>query len=146
MECNAEGMPTRAVYGQAIFVTVILLGTSLLPAVEYIYNILVNITALTGMIPYVLLFAAYIKLRSDRPDEVRPYAMCRNTQSAVVIATIALIACALSVVLSAAPAMKTQADNLAYEAELIGGGMLVVLLGLFIWRVSQPRRLQARQE
>lgn len=146
MECNAEGMPTRAVYGQAVFVTVILLGTSLLPAVGYIYNILVSITALTGMIPYVLLFSAYIRLRSTRPDEVRPYAMCRNTKSAVVIATIALIACALSVVLSAAPAMKTQEDNLAYEAELIGGGMLVVLLGLFIWRVSQPRRLQARQE
>mgnify|MGYP003081374571 FL=1 len=85
-QTNSHNIPEKAVYLQAVIVTVIILGTQFIPTVDAIYNVLVTMTALTALFPYVLLFMAYIKLRKTRPDEERPYEVSKNVNTAVSVA------------------------------------------------------------
>ena len=130
---NSHNIPVKAVYLQAAIVTVIILATQLIPSVDAIYNVLVTMTALTALFPYVLLFTSYIKLRKSRPDEVRPYEMSKNTSTAVSLATMVLVVTALGIILSAAPVMKTLEDNIIYEVQMIGGAVVIIVTGLALW-------------
>ncbi|APC80178.1 TPA: APC family permease [Clostridium botulinum] len=130
---NEHNIPVQAVILQAVIVSIILLTTTLLPSVDAIYNVLVTMTALTSLFPYVLLFRSYIKLRQDRPNEVRPYEMSKNNRKAIFIANMVLIISVIGIVLSAAPVMPTLGENIVYELEMIGGAILVIGIGLWKW-------------
>ena len=130
---NSRNIPERAVYLQAILVTVIILAFQFIPSVDAIYNVLVTMTALTALFPYVLLFMSYIKLRKTRPDEERPYEISKNTGTAVSVAILVLIVTVIGIICSAAPVMPTWEDNLIYEAEMIFGAVVVIGAGLGLW-------------
>lgn len=130
---NSRNIPERAVYLQAILVTVIILAFQFIPSVDAIYNVLVTMTALTALFPYVLLFMSYIKLRKTRPDEERPYEISKNTGTAVSVATLVLIVTVIGIICSTAPVMPTWEDNLIYEAEMIFGAVVVIGAGLGLW-------------
>ncbi|GAA0744836.1 APC family permease [Clostridium oceanicum] len=131
---NDHNIPVKAVYLQAIIVSAILLITTLLPSVDAIYNVLVTMTALTALFPYVLLFKSYIKLRKTRPNEKRPYEMSKNNGKAIAIANMVLIVCIIGIVCSAAPVMPSLGENIWYEVQMIGGGLIVIFAGLLIWK------------
>ncbi|HBE9905850.1 TPA: amino acid permease [Clostridioides difficile] len=133
VEVNEHKIPSKAVILQAIIVTIILLVTTLMPSVDAIYNVLVTMTALTALFPYVLLYASYIKLRKERPDEIRPYTMAKSTSTCLGLAKMVLVVTVVGILLSAAPVMPTFAENVIYEIEMIGGGLLVILSGLWLW-------------
>jgi amino acid transporter len=130
---NEHNIPVKAVYLQAIIVTVILLTMNLLPSVDTIYNVLITMTALTALFPYVLLFTAYIKLRKTRPSEIRPYEISKNNSTAISIAYMVLVVVMLGIVFSAAPVMKSLKGNILYEVQMIGGALVVIVSGLIIW-------------
>lgn len=130
---NDANIPVNAVVFQAGLVSITLLATNLLPSVDAIYNVLVTMTALTALFPYVILFASYIKLRKTRLNEVRPYQLAKNNSKAISIAYMVLTITVLGIVLSAAPVMPTFKENLIYEIQMIGGGVLVIGMGLMIW-------------
>ncbi|CAB1239132.1 Amino acid permease [Clostridiaceae bacterium BL-3] len=132
-EVNEHNIPTKAVYLQAAIVTVILLATSLLPSVDTIYNVLVTMTALTALFPYVLLLTSYIRLRKTRPNEERPYEISKKNSRAVNIAYVVLVVVSLGIVLSATPVMPSLKENIIYEVEMIGGALIVIFSGIAIW-------------
>ncbi|MBU3189919.1 amino acid permease [Clostridium bowmanii] len=132
-EVNEHNIPEVAVYLQATIVTVILLAINLLPSVDTIYNVLLTMTALTALFPYVLLFTAYIKLRKTRPNEVRPYELSRNNNTSIRIAHMVLVVVIIGIVLSAAPVMPSLKENIIYEIEMIGGALVVIFSGIVIW-------------
>ena len=47
-----------------------------------------------------------------------------------------LAICAVAIVCSALPVMGNIRDNIIYEVEMIGGGLLVILSGLWLWKRS----------
>ena len=130
---NSHNIPERAVYLQAVLVTVIILALQFIPSVDAIYNVLVTMTALTALFPYVLLFMSYIRLRKTRPNEERPFEMSNNNGTAVTIASVVLGVTILGIICSAAPVMPTFEDNLIYEAEMIFGAVVVIGVGLGLW-------------
>lgn len=130
---NEHNIPTKAVYLQAIIVTIVVLATSLLPSVDSIYNILITMTALTALFPYVFLFASYIKLRQTRPNEIRPYELAKNNSTAIAIAMVVYATVLLGIILSAAPVMPTLKENIVYESEMIIGALVVIFSGNIIW-------------
>lgn len=132
-EVNQHNIPVKAVYLQAVIVTVILLAINLLPSVDTIYNVLVTMTALTALFPYVLLFTAYIKLRKTRPNEERPYELSKNNNTSIRIAYMVLVVVIMGIVLSAAPVMPSLKENIIYEVEMIGGALVVIFSGIAIW-------------
>ena len=70
--------PEKAILFQAILVSLLLAGVAVFPAVETIYNVLITMTALTSLFPYVLLFAAYIKIKRKKVDKPGLYQMTKN--------------------------------------------------------------------
>ena len=56
---NEYNVPANAVMFQSALVSLILIATTLMPNVDTIYNILVTMTALTSLFPYVLLFYSF---------------------------------------------------------------------------------------
>ena len=130
---NSHNIPERAVYLQAVLVTVIILALQFIPSVDAIYNVLVTMTALTALFPYVLLFMSYIRLRKTRPNEDRPFEVSNNNGTAVTVASVVLGVTILGIICSAAPVMPTFEDNLIYEAEMIFGAVVVIGVGLGLW-------------
>lgn len=133
---NEYGIPQKAVILQAVIVTVLLLATSLLPGVNTIYNVLVTMTALTSLFPYILLFLAYIRFKKQKKESKDLYAMTQNKRLGVGLAWMELCVCTVAILMSAFPVMGSLKDNIIYEIEMIGGGILVILSGLYIWKRS----------
>lgn len=133
-EVNEYNVPSKAVMFQCIIVSLILIMTTLMPNVDTIYNILVTMTALTSLFPYILLFLSYIKLRKEQQGINRSYTMTKNNLLAINIGRFLLIVTVIGVILTTTPVMSTLRDNIIYEIEMIGGGVLVILSGLTIWK------------
>ena len=131
---NKYNIPSNAVIVQAIIVSLLLVGTNLLPSVDNIYNVLVTMTALTALFPYVLLFTSYIRLRKTRPNEERPYSIAKSDSVCINIARMVLVVTVVGILFSTAPVMETLKDNIIYEIEMIGGGLFVIITGLMLWK------------
>ena len=62
--------------------------------------------------------------------------MTRNEKWGICLGYMELVICVIAIVCSALPVMTTTKENIIYETELIGGGLLVILSGLWIWNRS----------
>ena len=93
-------------------------------------------TALTSLFPYVLLYLAYIKIKKQKKEEEGLYVMTKSRSLGVAIGWIELVVCVASIAASAFPVMGNMHDNIVYEIEMIGGGLLVLLSGLYLWKRS----------
>ena len=133
---NEHGIPTKAVIFQAILVSTLLIGVSYLPGVEVIYNTLVTMTALTTLFPYVFLFLAYGKIKREKEDLDGLYVMTKNKKLAAVVTYSVFALCVFAIICAALPIMGNTHDNIIYEAEMIGGSVLIVASGLLIWKRS----------
>ena len=133
---NEHGIPTKAVIFQAILVYTLLIGVSYLPGVEVIYNTLVTMTALTTLFPYVFLFLAYGKIKREKEDLAGLYVMTKNKKLAAVVTYSVFALCVFAIICAALPIMGNTHDNIIYEAEMIGGSVLIVASGLLIWKRS----------
>lgn len=136
---NENDIPANAVYAQAILVTIILVLTNLMPSVDAVYNVLITMTALASLFPYVLLYASYIKLRKERPDLERPYKMVKSDKTAINIARFLLVITLIGLFLTAAPVMETFSENVIYEIEMVGGSIIIIISGLLMWRRREKR-------
>ncbi|HLR21000.1 MAG TPA: amino acid permease [Tissierellaceae bacterium] len=130
---NKYDIPASTVILQAILVSFILLVTNLLPSVDAIYNVLVTMTALTSLFPYIMLYFAYIKLRKENPNKERPFQLSKNDGTAIGLSRMLLVITSLGIVFSAAPVMDTFKENLIYEIQMIGGALIIIVAGLAIW-------------
>lgn len=134
---NENGIPEKAILFQTVLVTILLGGVALFPAVETIYNVLITMTALVALFPYILLFLAYIKIKREKKETENGYVMTNNKKLAIGLGYMDLIICIIAAVCTALPVMETFRDNLIYEAEMIGGGFLVIISGLLLWKRSK---------
>ena len=103
---------------------------------EVIYNTLVTMTALTTLFPYVFLFLAYGKIKREKEDLDGLYVMTKNKKLAAVVTYSVFALCVFAIICAALPIMGNTHDNIIYEAEMIGGSVLIVASGLLIWKRS----------
>ncbi|WP_300278324.1 APC family permease [Peptacetobacter sp.] len=131
---NSVGIPEKAVILQTVIVSLLLIATAVMPGVDIIYNILVTMTALTALLPYVLLLISYIKIRkASKNDNYNGYEMSKSNKVCIGIGYETLVLCVMGILFSCAPVMGTFRDNIIYEIEMIGGGLIVIISGLIIW-------------
>ncbi len=136
---NSHGIPERAVLFQTILVTIIMILTEFLPGVDIIYNILVTMTSLVSLFPYVMLIFAYIKLKKTHPNVDKQFSMAKKNSTCIWISYMTLIVTIAGVVLSLVPIMDTLMANIWYEIELIGGSILFVSMGFWLWNNYEKR-------
>lgn len=143
-EMNEVGIPKKAVYLQTAIVAMLLIATSLFPGVDAIYNILVTMTALTALFPYVILILAYIRIKKKDMIKEPVYVFNDNKNICINIARMVLFLCVVGIVFTCSPIMGSFKLNLIYEIEMIGGGVLVTLSGLLIWNKYEKRQIEAK--
>ncbi|MGE5707265.1 MAG: APC family permease [Bacteroidota bacterium] len=133
---NEEGAPQNAMLIQAVLITFIVLGTSLLPTVDRIYQVLILMTTITYFLPYLLMFAAFLRLREQYPSVPRPYRVPGGKLSARTVAFVGISSVVLAIVLAFVPPadVRTTAELLVYEGAIAGGPLLLGVLGFWLYR------------
>jgi hypothetical protein len=97
---------------------------------------MVNLTILVYFLPYLYLFAAFLRLRSmdrDLPRDENAITLPGGTVGAWLIAGSGLFATAIAMALLLIPPAGTT-NILNYEVNLIGQAALLIGVGLFFYR------------
>jgi glutamate:GABA antiporter len=105
-------------------------------SVQEAYDILVNLTILIYFVPYLYLFAALVRLRTDAgtagADEMR---VPGGTLGLWLIAATGFIATAVSLALTFVP--PPGSDALSYEANLLLQAAVIVGVGALLYKLAQ---------
>jgi amino acid transporter len=127
------------VYGLAGIVTAILgqAGTSVRGA----YDVLVSMTIVTTFLPFLLLFAALIRL--VRRGVITHYPLPGGAPIAVALAVIGFASTALTIVLSSIPSLEEANKPLAV-AKVLLSTLAVILSGLAVFAIGRRRKILAR--
>jgi amino acid transporter len=127
--------PDYAYYLTGIISTLLLIGNAI-PAetVASIFWTLFALSSLIFLLPYLLLFPSFLKLRYKRPEVARPYKLPGGMSLAWISAILGEIFIAMACVFFFMPPEEIK-DVFLYEAELIGGTAAVLIIGylLYIW-------------
>ncbi|MBF0367807.1 MAG: amino acid permease [Oligoflexia bacterium] len=132
---NQHGMPQNIIIMQAVFISFIVLITSLMPSVEAFYQLLIVMTTLTSFIPYLLLFSTFLKLRKEKPSVPRPCKVPGGRGGALLIGTMGILAVLLAIILPFIPAQEFQSSReiLIYELQIILGPFIFGVMGNAIY-------------
>jgi glutamate:GABA antiporter len=127
------------VYGLAGIVTAILgqAGTSVRGA----YDVLVSMTIVTTFLPFLLLFAALIRL--VRRGTITHYPLPGGAPIAVALAVIGFASTALTIVLSTIPSLEEANKPLAV-AKVLLSTLAVILTGIAVFSIGRRRKILAR--
>lgn len=125
---NKHGMPSRLMYLQMAFMTLIAFLCFLIPNIEGFVVLITQAITILYMMYYVLMFVSFLKLRRDQPNRPRLFRVPGGTVGAWVVAGIGLLACAFGIVLAIIPP--------AQVAEEVGSPVTYVVVILAIILVT----------
>lgn len=135
-----QAIATTALFLVSLFLTVGGGETSLQAA----YDIMVNLTILVYFIPYLYLFAAFIRLRTidrDMPTDENAIRLPGGTAGAWAVAGCGLLATFVALGLIFVPPPGTE-NALNYEANLFGQAAVILGIGMAFY-ISSRRRASA---
>jgi amino acid transporter len=139
--------PWVSLVAQALVATVIFIASIFLSfgggrtSVQEAYDILVNLTILIYFVPYLYLFAAFLRLRGTTGDEPAGPGLRipGGVPGAWLVSGCGFLATSVAVVLVFIP--PTGTESVAnYEANLAGQALAIVGLGLGLYAWSRRRR------
>jgi amino acid transporter len=122
-----QGLAATALFLTSVFVSLGGGETSL----QETYDIMVNLTILVYFVPYLYLFAAYLRLRTEATKAATAWAA----------AGCGFLATFISIALVFVPPTGTE-NVLNYEANVVGQSVLLLIVGLGLYWIS-ARRLGA---
>jgi amino acid transporter len=127
------------VYGLAGIVVAILgqAGTSVRGA----YDVLVSLTVVTTFLPFLLLFAALIRLALR--GSIGRYPLPGGAPVAIALAAVGFFATAATIVLSAIPSPDDANPPLAF-AKVVLSTAAIIVTGLVVFAVGRRRKIPAR--
>lgn len=119
---NSEGVPTGAVFVQAIIVSILSMAFVLMPTVNSSFFILSIITAQHALIVYIILFAAAIKLHYHKRNVKRSYKIPGGSFGISLVAGSGITIAALAIMAGFIPPINVYFYNiLTYELLLVLG-------------------------
>ncbi len=123
---NKHGMPSRLMYLQMAFMTLIAFLCFLIPNIEGFVVLITQAITILYMMYYVLMFVSFLKLRHDQPNRPRLFKVPGGNVGAWLVAGIGLLACVFGIVLAIIPP--------AQVAEEVGSPVtyVVVILAIIV--------------
>lgn len=100
---NKHGMPSRLMYMQMGFMTVVAFLCFLIPNIEGFVILITQAITILYMMYYVLMFVSFLKLRHDQPNRPRMFKVPGGKVGAIVVAGVGLLACIFGIVLAIIP-------------------------------------------
>jgi glutamate:GABA antiporter len=137
--------PHVALIVQAIATTVLFLASVFVSigggktTIQEAYDIMVNLTILVYFLPYLYLFAAFIRLRTidkSMPQDDNTIVLPGGALGAWVIAGCGLLATLISMGLVFVPPAGTQ-NVVNYEANLIGQAVVLIAIGMALYLTAK---------
>ena len=125
---NKHGMPSRLMYLQMAFMTLIAFLCFLIPNIEGFVVLITQAITILYMMYYVLMFVSFLKLRHDQPNRPRLFRVPGGNVGAWLVAGIGLLACFFGIVLAIIPP--------AQVAEEVGSPVTYVVVILAIILVT----------
>ncbi|MGR3973221.1 MAG: amino acid permease [Candidatus Rhabdochlamydia sp.] len=136
---NRYGMPSRLLLLQAVIVTALSLIFLFMPSINSAYWMLTVMVAQAYLLMYLLMFAAAIALRYQKPDVKRAYQIPGGKIGIWIVAGIGISSSLLTLFIGFLPPEKIPMGNpLLYITVLIGGIILFCLAPLLIYQFKRP--------
>lgn len=123
---NKHGMPSRLMYMQMGFMTIVAFLCFLIPNIEGFVILITQSITILYMMYYVLMFISFLKLRHDQPNRPRLFKVPGGNVGAWLVAGLGLLACFFGIVLAIIPP--------AQVAEEVGSPVtyVVVILAIIV--------------
>ncbi|HKN47639.1 MAG TPA: APC family permease, partial [Candidatus Polarisedimenticolia bacterium] len=134
--------PHVSLWAQAAVILVCILLSQAGTTVKGAYDILVSMTVISLLLPFLLLFAAAIRVQREPagPEVIR---VPGGRPAAIVVASVGLLTTAVAIVLSVFPPADTPRPGTAI-AKVVGLTILNVGAGVVIYGVGRRRRSAGR--
>lgn len=116
--------------------------------VQEAYDIMVNLTILVYFVPYLYLFAAFVRLRKayrDEPGSRDAITLPGGTAGGWAVAACGLFATMVAMALVFIPPTGTE-NLMNYEVNLIGQAAMLLLVGMTLYRVGGRRGRPSRAD
>ncbi|HIJ36204.1 MAG TPA: amino acid permease [Deltaproteobacteria bacterium] len=137
--CNENRVPVAILWVQAFIVTGLVLVFLLMPTINSAYWILTALTAQIYLIMYILLFVAGIVLRYKEPDTPRPFRVPFGNAGMWFLGILGMIGAIFTLFIGFLPPSQINEGNLYfYEAFLIAGMLVMILLPTLIYALRKP--------
>lgn len=133
---NKNGMPSNAILIQSAIISVVIIFTASMPTVNTFYEILVLMATITYFVPYLFMFASFLKLRKTAPEVKRPFKVPGGPSLAYFITYAGIAAVLLAIVLPFVVSPEDIRDPghiIVYRAELIFGVIIFAAIGYLIY-------------
>ena len=140
---NKHGMPSRLMYLQMGFMTLIAFLCFLIPNIEGFVILITQAITILYMLYYVLMFISFLKLRHDQPNRPRGFRVPGGQVGAYIVAGLGLASCLFGIVLAIIPPEQV-AKEVGSPAIYVGVilAIIVVVLGVCFALYSVSRKHQ----
>ena len=124
---NKYDSPQNATIFMGIIVSIIVIITNILPSVSNMYQILILMTSILYFIPYIVLCVAFVKLKNETKIK---------TPITYLLSGLVLLSTLLAILFSFQPPsnLKTTADIIIYESEMIFGALFILSIGFWMYK------------
>jgi len=134
---NKHGVPTGALFLQAIIVSILSLSFVFMPTVNASFWLLSIITAQLAMIVYAVLFSAAIKLHHHKSEVKRHFKVPFGDVGIWITAIFGIIVCGFAIIVGFIPPKKFLITNIfVYELSLILGMLFLSSIPLFLYHFT----------
>jgi glutamate:GABA antiporter len=123
---NRHYAPVALLVGQAIVVTILSLFFLFLPTVNESYWLLNALASQLYMFMYILMFAAGIYLRFKYPEKERPYKIPGGNWGMVIVGSMGIIACILTVIVGFFPPANLHIHDKAHYVILLSVTLVIM--------------------
>ncbi len=100
---NKYGMPSRLIYFQMFFASIIALIFMLIPNIEGFVILITQAVTILYMFYYILMFVAYIKLKYDQPYRPRSFKVPGGMFGAWLVTIVGIASCVFGIILAFVP-------------------------------------------
>ena len=144
---NKHGMPSRLMYFQCVFMTIISLLVGLLPNVEGFVIMLDQAVTVLYLSYYIIFFTAYLKLKHQQPNRPRAFVIPGGRAGGWITCIVGYICCAFGIVLAIWPPAQVAEEvgsPVTYVVTIIAIAVFIFAVGGVLY--SFAKRSDARPE
>lgn len=132
--------PAKALTAQAVLVSIFCLSTFVSRSMAAAYWTLTALTTLCYFIPYLMMFAGFLRLRVKHPDRKRSFRIPGRVLP-VLLPSVGFLSVLFAVVLLFVPPKEIEMGSLVvYELQIGGGGIIFALVGDLLYRRAVKKR------
>jgi len=136
---NKNGIPTTMLIIQATLISIFGLTFVLIPNINTVFMMMLNMTILLYLIMYILMLAAGIKLRYSQPDVPRTYKVPGGNIGMWLIAGFGIITSVFAMFVGLFPPSQLHITDVTfYVAFLVIGTIVFAAIPLIIYQFRRP--------